>query len=370
MSSSSVWVQLYYEDKRKGSPEQIYKSDLREGRDWNVASLRGIVKDKLKKELDHAGLTEICVFSPGTKPPFSEANSIRPGKKLVDLIEELITTPPTSDDHPLIVVAPAPPPTPQQPQQHINVRDGVFVLYRGDDKDVEPIGTAFAISKKLLLTACHNVVEKDEDGGYSEKTELKVTKKLVKSNDGRMCVAEEGNWSTEVHAHRFNSDVDWACLKVVDENVSFPFVVPIATAESDTPEEATLEKLFIYHCPVQLFLDDPEMEACHVMVKESSVGIVGQKTLNFQNGAFPGSCGGPYMYRNKAVALHVDSVSTTKIAEDFAEETKTDKLGRKRKLSREDISRRIADSCASSHTSLGSGILLAVRSRIMNLLKE
>ena len=367
MSSSSVWVQLYYEDKRKGSPEQIYKSDLREGRDWNVASLRGIVKDKLKKELDHAGLTEICVFSPGTKPPFSQDKAIDPGDPV-----------PTGTDsrHPLIVVAPAPPPTPQQPQQqqHINVSDGVFVLYRGDDEDVEPIGTAFAISKKLLLTACHNVVEKDEDGGYSEKTELKVTKKLVKSKDGRMCPAEatEGKRSTavHVHVHRFNRDVDWACLKVVDENVSFPFVVPIATAESDTPGEATLEKLFIYHCPVQLFLDDSEMEACHVMVKEASVGIVGQKTLNFQNGAFPGSCGGPYMYRNKAVALHVDSVSTTKIAEDFAEETKTDKLGRKRKLSREDMTRRIADSCASSHTSLGSGILLAVRSGIMNLLKE
>ena len=222
----------------------------------------------------------------------------------------------------------------------------------------------------MLLTACHNVIEKEEDGGLLEKTELKVTKMLVKSNDGKMCVAEEGNWSTAVHVHKFNPDVDWASLKVVDENVSFPFVVPIATSESDTPEKATLEKLFIYHCPVQLFLDDTEMEACHVMVKEASVGIVGQKTLNFQNGAFPGSCGGPYMYRNKAVALHVDSVSTIKIAEDFAEETKTDKLGRKRKLSTEDITRRIADSCASSHTSLGSGILLAVQSGIMNLLKE
>ena len=213
-------------------------------------------------------------------------------------------------------------------------------------------------------------MEKVEGGGYLRKTELKVTKKLVRSNDGKMCVAEEGNWSTAVHVHRFNCDVDWACLKVVDENVSFPFVVPIATAESDTPEEATLEKLFIYHCPVQLFLEDPEMEACHVMVKEASVGIVGRKTLNFQNGAFPGSCGGPYMCRNKAVALHVDSVSATKVAENFAEERKEDKHGRKRKLSREEITRKIADSCASSHSSLGSGILLAVRSGIMNLLKE
>jgi hypothetical protein len=350
---SCVWVQLYYEGKREPEGQPIKITSKLD----DVADLKAAVLPKL----DPTELAEVFVYPPGTTPPFSEDKALKAWDPI----------PPNSlVPQPLIVVAPTPHPTPQQPQEHVNVRDGVFVLYRGDDKDVEPIGTAFAIAKRLLLTACHNVVEKEEDGSLSEKTELKVTEMLVKSNDGKMCVAEEGNWSTAVHVHRFNIDVDWACLKLVDENESFPFVVPIATAESDTPEKATLEKLYIYHCPVQPFLDDPEMEACHVMVKEASVGIVGRKTLNFQNGAFPGSCGGPYMYRNKAVALHVDSVSTTKIAEDFAEETKTDKLGRKRKLSREEMTSIIADSCASSHTSLGSGILLALRSGIINLLKE
>ena len=93
---------------------------------------------------------------------------------------------------------------------------------------------------------------------------------------------------------------------------------------------------------------------------DASVGLIGPKTLNFQNGAFPGSCGGPYMYRNKAVALHVDSVSTTKVAENFAEEKTTGKKGRKRKLTGKEMTGKIADSCASSHSSLGSGILLAV----------
>ena len=357
---SSVWVQLYYEgkDEPKGRPTSVKKPT--EEIKWNIDALIKATKTELKPKIDYTPVDEIFIYPPDTEPPFLQEKAIDPGDDV---------PPGTTSKNPLIVVAPTPHPTPQQPQQHINVRDGVFVLCRGDDKDVEPIGTAFAIAKRLLLTACHNVVEKEQGGGYSEKTELKVTKKLVKSSDGKMCVAE-GNWSTAVHVQRFNSDVDWACLKGVDENISFPFVVPIATEESDTPEEATLEKLFIYHCPVQLFLDDPEMEACHVMVKEAAVGIVGRKTLNFQNGAFPGSCGGPYMYRNKAVALHVDSVSTPKLAEDFAEETKTDKCGRKRKLSREEITRKIADSCASSHTSLGSGILLAVRSGIMNLIKE
>ena len=82
------------------------------------------------------------------------------------------------------------------------------------------------------------------------------------------------------------------------------------------------------------------------------------------------SCGGPCMCRNKAASLHVDSVGTSKVAEDIAEEKKTDNHGQKRKLSQEEMTQKIADSCASSHSSLGSGILPAVQTGTMNLLKE
>ena len=57
------------------------------------------------------------------------------------------------------------------------------MLYRGDDEDLVPIGTAFAISESLLLTACHNVIVQDE---RSVVTELKVTPKLVKSSAGKV----------------------------------------------------------------------------------------------------------------------------------------------------------------------------------------
>ncbi|KAG7351450.1 HNH endonuclease [Nitzschia inconspicua] len=118
MSSSSVWVQLFYEDERKGSPEQIYRSDLREGRDWNVASLKVLVKDKLKELLDHAGLTELFVYPPDIEQPFSEQTSIRGDKIVKELIDEFGNkNPPLSIDydHPLILVAPAPPQPPPQP---------------------------------------------------------------------------------------------------------------------------------------------------------------------------------------------------------------------------------------------------------------
>ena len=107
-----------------------------------------------------------------------------------------------------------------------------------------------------------------------------------------------------------------------------------------------------------------------MMVMEASVGIVNVKTLNFQNGGFPGSCGGPYIFRNKAVALHVDSISTTKTIEDLKNESTTTRMGKKRKLTMAEKTTKVAESCSSSHSSLGTGIILRVRSGIMSLLHE
>lgn len=134
------------------------------------------------------------------------------------------------------------------------------------------------------------------------------------------------------------------------------------------PPRGSTEKIYIYHCPVGVFVDDTAMDACHVMVKEASLGIISEKTLSYQNGAFPGSCGGPYIFRNKAVALHTESTSTTKTAQDIQNEP-TVSGGRKRRLSQLEVVEMVADSCVSSHTSLGSGIVLHVRSGIMDLMR-
>ncbi|KAG7336767.1 hypothetical protein IV203_033679 [Nitzschia inconspicua] len=125
MSSLSVWVQLYYKGKYepKGRPVEI------EPIPKNVASLSELVKDKLKKELDHAGLTEIFVFSPESKPPFSEQISIRGDKMVKELIDEYGNkNPPLSIgyDHPLIVVAPDP--KQQQPANEIAFLVGGTVI--------------------------------------------------------------------------------------------------------------------------------------------------------------------------------------------------------------------------------------------------
>ena len=108
MSSSSVWVQLYHEgkDEPKGRPVEIQPIPR------NIDALIEAAKAKLKPKIDYAPVDEISVFSPDTKPPFSEQTFIRGDKILKELIDELGNkTPPVSIDydHALMVVAPDPP---------------------------------------------------------------------------------------------------------------------------------------------------------------------------------------------------------------------------------------------------------------------
>lgn len=106
------------------------------------------------------------------------------------------------------------------------------------------------------------------------------------------------------------------------------------------------------------------------MVKEASVGIVAAKTINFQNGCFPGSCGSPYIFRNNAIALHVDAINATKEAMDFKDEMTGTWSGKQRRLTPAEITREMVDSCVSSHSSLGTGMILHVRSGIRSLLLD
>ena len=98
MSSSSVWVQLYYKGEKnpEGDPVQIYQDNLQRGRDWNVHSLKALVKEEL--ELD-AKLNQLKFYRPNAKPPFSEDKALNSRTKLASLN--------LTEDDTLIVVAPA-----------------------------------------------------------------------------------------------------------------------------------------------------------------------------------------------------------------------------------------------------------------------
>ncbi|KAG7340341.1 hypothetical protein IV203_023884 [Nitzschia inconspicua] len=125
MSSLSVWVQLYYKGKYepKGQPVEI------EPIPKNVASLSELVKDKVAEALTHCTASELFVYTPESKPPFSEQISIRGDKMVKELIDECENkNPPLSIgyDHPLILVAPDPPQ--QQPANEIAFLVGGTVI--------------------------------------------------------------------------------------------------------------------------------------------------------------------------------------------------------------------------------------------------
>ena len=105
MSSSSVWVQLYYRGEKdpKGNRIDIELSDIPNGRISGLA--RRLKENDMKNDLSHCDRGRICVYHPGTKPPFSQDKAIDPG-------DDVPTG--TTSKNPLIVVAPAPK---QQPQQ-------------------------------------------------------------------------------------------------------------------------------------------------------------------------------------------------------------------------------------------------------------
>jgi len=100
------------------------------------------------------------------------------------------------------------------------------------------------------------------------------------------------------------------------------------------------------------------------MPKEVSIGPVEERFLSLQNDGFRGSCGGPYIFRNKVVALHIDSANEPVDFEMLEEEIKA---GRKRTMVKIDKVLAVAESTVSSHTSLGTGLILQVRSGLMKV---
>ena len=101
MSSSSVWVQLYYKYEGKVEPEG--RPVEIEPIPKNINALVKATKKELSPGIDHASPALVFVYKPDTTHPFSEDRAIDAG--------DPVPTDSTSKN-PLIVVAPAPPQKP------------------------------------------------------------------------------------------------------------------------------------------------------------------------------------------------------------------------------------------------------------------
>jgi hypothetical protein len=81
MSSSYVWVQLYYKGEETNDRDPVESIPIPR----NIAAVKGAVLP----ELGPALLGEVKVYAPDTERPFSEQTSIRGDKILKELIDEL-----------------------------------------------------------------------------------------------------------------------------------------------------------------------------------------------------------------------------------------------------------------------------------------
>ena len=193
--------------------------------------------------------------------------------------------------------------------------DSIYILYsKRDENQIDVIATAFAATKTFALTAGHTISSKHTSGKIMLiDNPLFLTTVLVRNNG--VISPEEGKVEIPVMVQKFHFENDWAVLKRSDGGV-FPQTIPVATSVTDIPRDGAREPMTFYHVPVALFRDDTEYtDRLHVTPKQGSVGLVQKNYINFQNGGFDGSCGGPYVYRGKAIAIHTESVNSALTAE-------------------------------------------------------
>ena len=94
MSSSFVWVQLYYKGKDKPEGQPIKIKPIPE----DVADLAEAAIAKLPNSLSHCDAADLFVYPPDTKPPFSQDKALKSWDPIPSN---------SSGPQPLIVVAPA-----------------------------------------------------------------------------------------------------------------------------------------------------------------------------------------------------------------------------------------------------------------------
>ena len=260
----------------------------------------------------------------------------------------------------------------QQPDPGYPFIDSIYILYSKPSRnEISVIATAFAVTNTLACTAGHTVSDKKNKCSPALVIDepLFLASVLVR-NDGTIA-PEEGKEEIPVTVHKFHYENDWAVLKRTDQGI-FSQCIPVAKSAAEVPRDGAKNELTCYHCPVALFVDDEEFtDRLHVTPKSGSVGLIKKNSIDFQNGGFDGSCGGPYVYMGKAIAIHT-------LSQNSALTSETLRMHQIRQGERSVSNKRmkvadltvVANSVAASHTSVGSGVLIHKREGLLQCIIE
>jgi hypothetical protein len=172
---------------------------------------------------------------------------------------------------------------------------------------LELIGTAFAITKRHVVTAGHNLLDPDTNekllGNWS------IARKATKKN-GRYVFPAPIAVTIKLLGQD-EDGADWAILEVDDSNHYFESYLPICKEPFLPKTEAENEKLKAFYAPIGTFKTNGFVDL-HIWPDDYQQVLQYDKegtVILVTTGLYKGSCGGPYVSKaGLAVALHLSSM--------------------------------------------------------------
>jgi hypothetical protein len=212
MSSSSVWVQLYYKGEETNDRDPVEIIPIPR----NIGALKAAVLP----ELGPALLGEVKVYVPDIERPFSEQTlsqdkAIDPGERV---------RPGTTSKKPLIVLAPA-----QKHDEDDNILEqGVYEKLTGavcffSDEENKPIGAGFAVSGTTVYSVAHNFPE--------SAVGMELLCHFGKPNQ---------NLVRQLRISAVDHRLDYCILRTVPGEASLPNFLEISTAPLQTGRNCIL----------------------------------------------------------------------------------------------------------------------------------
>jgi len=279
MSSSSVWVQLYYKgnDEPVGNPIFIKTASLDPP---VIAALAKEVKKEMAVALSHCDAAKLAVYPHGTTPPFLQDKAIDPGDDV---------PPGTTSKNPLIVLAPA-----QKHDEDDNILgQGVYEKLTGavcffSDEENKPIGAGFAVSETTVYSVAHNFPES------AVGTELLC--RFGKPNQ---------NLERKLRISAVDRRLDYCILRTVPGEASLPNFLETSTAPLQTGRNCILAAFQIGIQDDLKYLD-PDLS---VGVFKGEISKLYPRHFVYQCPSFAGDSGGAVVLKNgKVIGIHQETV--------------------------------------------------------------
>ena len=191
-----------------------------------------------------------------------------------------------------------------------NYSEDVFVIgYSSKDNpdpsDVILLGTAFAVSDTLVVTACHVICEDNSSQLLSKHFFISST--VIKIGESNAMINPR-----EISPSFCDEVTDWAILKLTTNSTPFLRWLTICPVISLPNVPANHEELKCYYAPIGQYLTNTfdSMTIWSDNYKQVLQYNADRTKIYCDGGLYRGSCGAPYInHDGHVVALHLASMN-------------------------------------------------------------